>query len=418
MILSISDVQNVRTEGMGAAIAATAQNVATAYLGTAPASNERLIAEDIFAIWIDEAAQEVRETLSQQLRDCPHLPRKLAIKIAEDVEPVAVPILLSSEVFTDDDLCALVTGGSLYHQITLARRNFVPHALTEALIKTEREDVVTTLVNNTGAKLSEPALHQVIDYFPSSQSIHIGVVERDVLPVSVGYRLLTFVSEALQVRLSKRLALPKILVGELAGLTRNAASSAQKFVNYLHGVHQLTPTVLLRALCDESIDVFEAGLVCVAQFSLEEVQKRLRMNDMAAQIDLFARAGIPKPLTLAFRAGVDTIINGTPEMCDTDNAKAQISAVVAQMVKIHEDTDRAGIEAVLTRLNYKIEDAIRKTAIENELRALGTPKSALSQPQTRSKPSKNIVQLRPTSRFAPPSVFEPAGARIAAGRSR
>ena len=419
MILTNSDVQNVRTEGMGAAIAATAQNVAMAYLGTTPASNERLIAEDILAIWIGEAAQEVRETLSQRLRNCTHLPRKLAMKIAEDVEPVAVPILLNSEVFTDDDLCALVTGGSHYHQITLAQRNFVPHAVSEALIKTEREDVVTTLVNNAGAKLSEPALHMVIDYFPRSHPIHVGVVERDVLPMSVGYRLLTVASEALQVPLIERLALPKMLVGELFGLTRNAENSAQKLVNYLDSVHRLTPTVLLRALCDERIDVFEAGLVCMAQLPLEEVHNKLRMDDMAAQIDLFARAGIPKPLTLAFRAGVDTIINGTPELCDSDNAKAQISAVVAQMVKNHEDTDRADIEAVLTRLNTKIENAFREKSNENEPRALGMATLAPSQTlHPRSKSSKNVVHLRPAARVAPPHVFEPAGQRIAAGRGR
>ena len=415
MVLTISDVRNARTDCMGAAIAATAQNVAAAYLGTAPDSNERLIAEDILAAWIREAAQEVRETLSRQLRDCRHLPRKLAIKIAEDVEPVAVPILLSSEVFTDDDLCALVTGGRLYHHLTLARRDFVPHAVSEALIETEREDVVTTLVNNAGAKLSEPALHRVIDCFPDAQPIHTGVVERAVLPVSVGYRLLTVVTEKLQGRLIERFELPKTLAGELAGLTRNTAGAAQKLVNYLHSVHRLTPTVLLRALCDGRIDVFEAGLVCLAHLPLEDVHEQLRADDMSAQIDLFARAGIPKPLTLAFRAGVDTIINGTPELCDTDNAEAQIRAVVEQMVKFHEETDRAGIEAILTRLNRKIEEALKASG-----KRAGSASLALAQTlHRRSKaPDDNIVQLRPAARVAQPGVFMPAGAKIAAGGAR
>lgn len=400
MVLTISDVQKVRTEGMGAAIAATALNVAAAYRGTAPDSNERLIAEDILAVWIRDAAREVRETLSRQLSDCRHLPRKLAIKIAEDVEPVAVPILQSSEVFTDDDLCALVTGGRAYHQITLARRDFVPHAVSEALIETGREDIVTTLVNNAGAKLSEPALHRVIDCFPATPPIHAGVIERAVLPVSVGYRLLTVVAENLQGRLIERFELPKALVGELAGLTRHTASAAQQLVDFLHSVHRLTPTVLLRALCDERIDVFEAGLACLAHLPLDDVHEQLRADDMPAQIGLFARAGIPKPLTLAFRAGVDTIINGTPELCDTDNAEAQIHAVVEQMVKLHEETDRAGIEAVLTRLNRKIEDAA--TALART-------------PRHRSTRPDNVVRLRPAGR---PSVMAPMGAKIAVGEAR
>ena len=118
----VSNLLSLRAEGMSAAIAATAGNVAAAYLGTAPQSRERLITEDIFAVWIGQAAQEVRETLSRKLRDCPHLPRKLAIKIAEDVEPVAVPILLSSEVFTDDDLCALASPSKYGYPISSPRR--------------------------------------------------------------------------------------------------------------------------------------------------------------------------------------------------------------------------------------------------------------------------------------------------------
>ena len=379
----VSELQNIHAEGLSAAIAATAQNVAAAYLGTAPDSSERLITEDILAVWIREAAQEVRETLSQQLRDCPHLPRKLAMEIAEDVESVAVPILLNSDVFTDDDLCALVRKGCSYHLVTVAQRDFVPHVVSEALVETGLEDIVITLVNNAGAKLSKPTLHRIIDCFTDHQLIHVGLVERTVLPASVMDRLLTVIAKPLQGRLIERFQLPKFLIGELAGLTRNAASAsptgsptdksaAQMFVDYLHNVHRLTPTVLLRALCDERIDVFEAGLVCMAQLPLEEVHKKLRVDDMAAQIDLFARAGIPKPLTLAFRAGVDTIINGTPELCDTDNAEAQISAVVAQMVKIHEDTDRADIEAVLTRLNTKIEVAFQLRRKNNQKDGVNT----------------------------------------------
>ncbi len=420
MVLTLSDVQNVRAEGMGAAIAATAQNVAAAYLGTAPASNERLIAEDILAAWIREAAQEVRETLSRQLCGCRHLPRRLAMKIAEDVEPVAAPVLLSSEVFTDDDLCALVTGGSAYHQITLAQRNFVPHAVSEALIETEREDVVTTLVNNTGAKLSEPALHRVIDCFPQTQPIHSGLVERAVLPVSVGYRLLTVVGEVLQGSLIERFELPKTLTG----LSRDGAGGARQLANHLNDIHRLTPTFLLRALCDKRIDVFEAGLACLAHLPLEDVQEKLRMDDMAAQIELFSRAGIPQPLTLAFRAGVDTIINRTPELCDTENSEAQIIAVVAEMAKFQEDTDRAGVAAVLTRLNRKIEDAAREKANETTLRALdtgkpGTATRALARTlRPRSARRENIVPLRPATRPAMPRVAVAAGNRIAMGKFR
>ena len=413
MALTISDVQNVRTEGMGAAIAATAHNVAAAYLGTTPDSAERLIAEDILDAWIGDAAQEVRVALSQKLRDCRHLPRKLAMRIAVDVEPVAVPILLSSEVFSDEDLCVLASDGSARHQIALARREFVPHALSETLVETEREEVVTTLVNNKGAKLSEPALHRVIDCFPGHQTIHTGLVERAVLPVSVGDRLLSVVVEALQSRLIERFELP----GRLAGPGGDGADTTLDFIDYLHRVQRLTPIVLLRALCDGRIDVFEAGLMRLAHLPLNDIQTQLRANNISAQIDLFARAGIPKPLTLAFRAGVDTIINGTPEVCDTENSEGQIRAVVDEMVKLYEDADRAGIEAILTRLNLKIEAAVHEAARNNKPRVMA--KAPVPRVRPRSSPRTNVAKLRPLARTAAtPSVVVPAGIRIATGGVR
>ena len=429
MALSISDVQNVQAEGMGAAIAATAQNVVAAYLGTAPDSNERLIAEDILSTWIREADQKVRETLSHQLRDTVILPRRLALKIAEDVESVAVPILLNSEVFTEEDLCALVKQGQFYHQITVAQRNYVPHAVSEALVETEREDVVIALVNNAGAKLSEHALHRVIDVFPEHETIHVGLVERAVMPVSVGDRLLTIVTGQLQQLLIDRFELPKSLACDLAGLNHDATRPSElagvlKLIDYLHSVHRLTPAFLLRALCDENINLFEAGLKQMAHLPLEQVREQLRRDDMTAQIELFTRAGIPKPLTLAFRAGVDVIINGTPELYDTDNADAQIQAVVDQMVRFQEDIDRVGIEAVLTRLHRKIEAAEKEAERKIEARASSTAKTdtatlalvrTLRSPETASN---NIIPLRPAARVAIPGNVEPAGAKIAAGGAR
>ena len=353
---------------MSAAIAATAGNVAAAYLGTAPQSRERLITEDIFAVWIGQAAQEVRETLSRKLRDCPHLPRKLAIKIAEDVEPVAVPILLSSEVFTDDDLCALAREGRSYHLIALAQRDFVPHVVSEALVETGREDVVMTLLGNAGAKLSEPTLHRIIDCFTDRAWIHAGLVERAVLPASVGDRLLTVVAKPLRDRLIERFRLPIILAGEAAGSAGNTepasptgspadTGAGQKLVDYLHGVHRLTPTFLMRALCDGKIDIFEAGLKSMAHLPRRQVHDRLRADDREARIELFVRAGIPRPMTPALHAAADIIINGTVELHEADKSRERTRGVIAQMILVNEDTNRVSIEAVLNRLYGKIEDA-------------------------------------------------------------
>ena len=70
--------------------------------------SERAYAEEIMAILADDAADLVRRTLSVTLRNSPILPREIALKLARDIEAVAIPVLQDSPVFTEEDLIELV----------------------------------------------------------------------------------------------------------------------------------------------------------------------------------------------------------------------------------------------------------------------------------------------------------------------
>ena len=54
----------------------------------------------------------VRRSLSESLRSARHLPHDVALRLASDVEAVALPILANSPVLTDADLIDLVRHGS------------------------------------------------------------------------------------------------------------------------------------------------------------------------------------------------------------------------------------------------------------------------------------------------------------------
>ena len=59
-----------------------------------------------------DAELAVRRALSHSLRSAAQLPHDVALRLASDVEAVALPILINSPVLTDQDLIALVNGGS------------------------------------------------------------------------------------------------------------------------------------------------------------------------------------------------------------------------------------------------------------------------------------------------------------------
>ncbi|MDX1293052.1 MAG: hypothetical protein R3265_09590, partial [Hyphomonas sp.] len=57
---------------------------------------EREYAQEIMGILAEDAAALVRRTLSVTLRNSPILPREIALKLAQDVEAVAIPVLQDS----------------------------------------------------------------------------------------------------------------------------------------------------------------------------------------------------------------------------------------------------------------------------------------------------------------------------------
>ena len=144
-MLTTIDIEQVRTAGMTAAIASTADKVAAAYCDSAEASGVRRIAEDIIAIWLTAAAREVRDALAQQLKHCAFLPRKLALEMANDLDSVAVPMLRYSEVFSDADLREIVQNAKPTKQLAIAGRDEVSHEVAETLVVIGNKEVVNAL---------------------------------------------------------------------------------------------------------------------------------------------------------------------------------------------------------------------------------------------------------------------------------
>ena len=73
---------------------------------------EKMIAKEILRVIAKDAAVLVREALAESLKNSQALPHDVALELARDVESVALPLLESSTVFTDEDLAQLVRGGS------------------------------------------------------------------------------------------------------------------------------------------------------------------------------------------------------------------------------------------------------------------------------------------------------------------
>ena len=69
---------------------------------------EREHAEAILKMMAQDAADSVRRALAVALKNSPKLPRELALKLADDIDSIALPILQHSPVLSESDLIEII----------------------------------------------------------------------------------------------------------------------------------------------------------------------------------------------------------------------------------------------------------------------------------------------------------------------
>jgi len=429
-MLTKTDIERVRSGGMSADIAPTADKLAAVYRHSAANSEKRKLAEDIIAIWLARAATEVREALSRQLAHCPFLPRELALEMARDLDTVATPMLRYSEVFTEEDLSEIARSPDPARQVAVAKRHEVSYVVAEALVASGSETVVATLVRNDGARLSERLLHRIVDEFLDSMPIHEGLVSRADLPVSIGERLVTMVSDQLREHLVARFEMPRELLEGLGELSREAATSAllpahagvetaRCFADYLNGIGRLSPTFLLRTLCDGKISVFIAGLASRTRMRAEHVGEILRAGYPEQQADLYLRAGIPDLLIPALRAGVEVIVNGREAGDDAIVSDDQIGNLISRIVQQYDFIDPMDLDTVLMRLFRAIREGEKGDAHPQAARTV--PRLGTADLRVAARPADLHISARPDrrrpARLRTPAEAKPCSMKLGQGNS-
>ncbi len=140
----------------------TVGNFASEFNGGALRKEERVMAEAIFRASLRDDIMSVRQSMSEQLKRNARLPHDIAVVLAKDVAEVALPIVRHSPVLTDSDLVNIVESRELDFQLAVAKRKRLTEPVSDALIDTEAQQVVSTLMGNTGAQIAPFAHFRVI----------------------------------------------------------------------------------------------------------------------------------------------------------------------------------------------------------------------------------------------------------------
>jgi uncharacterized protein (DUF2336 family) len=322
-------------------------------------AGELQMAQDIVRLMAKDAAVAVRSALSQSLRSAKRLPNDVAMRLADDVDAVALPILSDSSVLTDADLIAIVGRGSAAKQEAIAVRPNVSEEVSDALITTAGESAVTKLMKNATAQISDRSLGKAVDRFAASEAVKESMVLRQHLPVTVAERLVALVSEQLTDYLVSHHELSPAMATDLVMQSRERAimqlrndsgeADVVELVRQMHRNNRLTPMLVLRALCMGDMDFFAAALAVMAKVPLANA--RILIDDAGGNglTSLYARAGLPERLLPAVRIAID-VVEGTSFDGGEHDIERYRARVIARILTQFEGFDRDDLDYLLDKL--------------------------------------------------------------------
>ncbi len=140
---------------------------------------ERHMAGDVLVEMLREADAEIRENVAKRLVMLNEAPRTILLILAKDILPVARHVLENSKSLTDSDLIHIARNVSEDHRKMMALRRKVSDAVVDVLVEFSEEDVINTLLKNTGTNFSEKAIQRILTLSRNTPSYVIHLAKRE-----------------------------------------------------------------------------------------------------------------------------------------------------------------------------------------------------------------------------------------------
>jgi uncharacterized protein (DUF2336 family) len=303
--LSQEDVKRLLSEPSSESRVEIAQKIAAGHSAGAFQQTELLVAEQIFRMLLRDTETRVRAALAEGLKNDASAPKDIVIALASDTEEVALPVLENSEVLDDEDLIDIIRSHEeITKHIAIANRKGVSNMVSAALVETENKDVVSHLVKNETASISERSLKKIMADHSESEDVVKNLVQRANLPVTVVESLLNIVSDSVAAELknkytgvSEKLEQEAKRAREQMTLklldTTTDPDEVEALVAQLHESNRLSPSIILTGLCRGNFAFFESSLAKVAGIPVANAQKLINDKGDLGFKSLYKKAGLP-----------------------------------------------------------------------------------------------------------------------------
>jgi uncharacterized protein (DUF2336 family) len=276
---------------------------------------DKAFADQILGLLAKDAEVLVRRAMSVTLKNSPNLPRDVALRLAQDVESVALPVIMDSPVFRNSDLVELVLNASDVKQSAVAGRKALSTDVTDAIAEHACKSAVRIMSSNNDADISERGYGFTLSRFETDTDIHEALIARDWIPPQVAEKMVSLVSGQLFDMLVNHHELPPQLAIELASgaheratldLVEQAAHSSNlpRFVQQLQLNGRLTPSMIMRALCLGNMSFVEWAITELSGIPHPKVWLMLHDAGSLGLKSIFERAGLPKGMFMPFKTAI------------------------------------------------------------------------------------------------------------------
>lgn len=325
-------------------------------------AEERNFAEEILRLVVDGAAERVRRALAVTLKSSPNLPADVAGRLARDIEAIALPILENSPTLSDADLVEILEAAEPIRQMAIAKRKTLSSEVTDAICEHGIAMAISTALNNINADFSDKGLNTAIDRFPTASEIAEAMVDRPVLPLIIAEKLATRFSGQIFDKLVENHALPPQLAIDIANNTRERASidlisqagiqaDIHRYVQQLNLNGKLTPSFVLRALCQGEVRLVEYSLAELAGVAHEKAWLLVHDGGHLGLRAIFDRAGMPPNIYPAFRSAVD-VLHETEFDASADDRQKFRKRMIERVLTRFQSIPEEDLNYLLEKLDY------------------------------------------------------------------
>ncbi len=329
--------------------------------------------EDALMLCLDDGAFRVRMALAEGLARSPRAPRHVMLSLAADLPAIAMLVLQRSPVLGEAELVDIVAVGSAAYQCAVAGRPQVPAGLSAAIAEVAGAEACAVLADNPGADLGAGALRRIAERHGDDARLRTILLRRPDLPAAIRQMLIARLGSVLG-----DLAVSRFSMGaERAGrcvreacdkATVSLASEADEddlspLVAHLRRRGELTPSLLLRALCGGGTRFVEAAVAELSGMPVRRVRSLLAEGRPSSLRALFVRTGMTRAIASAFVVAVDIAREMAREGIRVDTpafSRRMIEAVLARAA----DFEPGEADKLVVALRRLASEAARDAARE------------------------------------------------------